>query len=239
ILEVDRVVGAPQVRVRGAGPDLFVDATVEVPRALGMEKAHAVMDEVEAAVRETVGEADIVVHAEPVAVEESVATRLKVLAAREPGILGIHEIFVDDLDGGLVVDCHVEVDEDLTLEQAHSIAQAFETRVKARLDRVVGMRTHIEPMPVHPREGRDVTGEHDELVERIEESVPHDPFTGAGGIAIKEVGGRLEAIVTALAPGDLPLERAHEAADSLERVLHAKLPALDRVVVHVEPAGEA
>lgn len=237
--EVDEVEATSQVRVRGAGPDLFVDATVEIPRALGMEKAHRVMDEVEAAVRKEVGEADITVHAEPVAAREDAATKLKVLAAREPGILGIHEIFVDDLDGGLVVDCHVEVDDDLSLDEAHDIAQAFEARVKQTVPEVVGMRTHIEPMPRHPRSGQDVTDEQDELVERIEASITSEPFQGAGPIVIKRVGDRFEAIVTALAPGDLSLERAHEAAESLERVLHAKLPELDRVVVHVEPEEPA
>ncbi len=236
---VEDVEATSQVRVRGAGPDLFVDATVEIPRALGMEKAHRVMDEVEEAVRHEVGAADITVHAEPVEAREDAATKLKVLAAREHGILGIHEIFVDDLDGGLVVDCHVEVDDDLTLDEAHDIAQAFEARVKRTLPEVVGMRTHIEPMPRHPRTGEDVTGQHDELVERIEASIAADPFQAAGPIVIKRVGDRFEAIVTAIAPGELPLERAHEAAEALERVLHAKLPELDRVVVHVEPEDPA
>lgn len=235
IERVEAVEGTPQVRVRGAGPDLFVDATVEIPRAMGMEKAHRVMDDVEAAVRDEIGQADVTVHAEPVEAREDAATKLKVLAARERGILGIHEIFVDDLDGGLVVDCHVEVDEDLTLEQAHDIAQAFEAMVKDTIPEVVGMRTHIEPMPRHPRSGEDVTARHDELVERIEASIAAEPFAGPGPIVIKRVGQRLEAIVTAIAPGEISLERAHEAAESLERVLHAKLPELDRVVVHVEP----
>ncbi len=235
IQSVDDVEGTPQVRMRGAGPDLFVDATVEVPRSMGIERAHEVMDEVEQAVRDELGEADVTVHAEPVQASESIVTTLEVLASRDPAVLGIHEIFVDELDDGLVIDCHVEVDEALTLHEAHTIAQRFEAQVKRTVPGVVGMRTHIEPMPTAPRVGQDVTATFDELVERIEASI-QPPFDSLGGISVKRVAGRLEVVVSVTMEGSMPLERAHEASERFEHRLMGKLPEVDRIVVHVEPA---
>lgn len=234
IAGVDDVEDAPQVRVRGAGADLFVDATVRVPRSLGMERAHEVMDRVEEAVRAEVGDADIVVHAEPAVAGERLHATLKVLAARDPRILGIHEIYVDDLEDGRVVDCHVEVDAALSLSEAHDAVQHFEDAVKRTVLGVAGLRTHIEPMPTDPRVGREVTGSHAEVVARIEAAIA-PPFTGHGGIVVKEVAGTLEAVVTVCMEPTTGLVEAHEASEELERRLLAMLPVLARVVVHVEP----
>ncbi len=233
---VGEVEGTPQVRVREAGPDVFVDATVEVPRSLDLQKAHDVMDEVEAAVRGEIEDADVVVHAEPVAGRESVATTLEVLASRSPAILGVHEVFVDRLGDEVVVDCHVEVDEAFTLREAHEEAQAFEELVKREIEAVSGVRTHIEPVPLHPREGEDVTEDHPGLVSRIEQALGQDPFDATGPVVLKRVGGSLEAIVTVRMASELSLRAAHEAADRVERELLEQEGALARVVVHVEPS---
>ncbi len=233
--DVEGVQGAPQVRVRGSGTDVFVDATVEVARSMGIEHAHEVMDEVEAAVEREVGDADVTVHAEPVAGRESVATTLEVIASRHPEILGVHEIYVDRLAGELVVDCHVEVDEALSLETAHACAQSFEQEVKATIPRVSGVRTHIEPIPRHPREGREVTEDHAGIVERVQHALETGPFLSHGPVVLKEAGGNLEAVVTARMDPELSLHKAHEAAEQLELDLLSRIPSLDRVVVHVEP----
>lgn len=238
IQRVEDVEAVTQVRVRSAGPDRFVDATVDVPRAMGLERAHEVMDEVEAAVREEVGDADVTVHAEPVAARETAVTTLKVLAARDPAILGIHEILIDRIGDELYVDCHVEVDQDCSLAEGHEIAQRFEAHAKEQVDAVEGMRTHIEPAPWDPREGEDVTDEHAELVATIETEIEEGPFTSWGSIQVKRAHGNLEAVVTACMPGEVGLEEAHRAAHDLELELLGEL-GLDRVVVHIEPEGEA
>jgi cation diffusion facilitator family transporter len=235
IRSVARVENVDQVRVRGAGPDTFVDATVDIPRSLGLEQAHEVMDQVEARVEEELGGADVTVHAEPVAARETAIAELKVLAARDPDVVGIHEILVDEIGDELYVDCHVEVAEDVTLREGHEIAHRFEARAKREVEAVAGMRTHIEPAPHDPREGQDVTDEHDDLVAAIGKAIEQGPFTGRGSIALKRVPPNLEAVVAARLPGETELERAHRAAHELEHELLGEIGGLDRVVVHIEP----
>lgn len=235
VSRVDRVESVDQVRVRGAGPDTFVDATVQIPRSLGLEQAHEVMDDVEAQVEEELGGADVTVHAEPVAARETAITELKVLAARDPDVMGIHEILVDEIEDEIYVDCHVEVDQDVTLSEGHAIAQRFELEAKAQIAPLAGMRTHIEPAPRDPREGEDVTTEHGDLVEAIRAAIDEGPFAGSGSVALKRAHRNLEAVVTAQMPGDVELEQAHRAAHELEHRLLGEIGGLDRVVVHLEP----
>ena len=65
VAHVDGVLEVSQVRVRRSGPDVFADVTLEVDRGLSLEAAHALADQAEAAVREAVPGADVVVHAHP------------------------------------------------------------------------------------------------------------------------------------------------------------------------------
>jgi cation diffusion facilitator family transporter len=235
---VEDVEEATQVRVRGSGPNVFVDATVQVPRAMGIERAHDVMDEVELAVQAEIGQADVTVHAEPIAARETAIAELKVMAARDPEVLGIHEILVDRIEEALYVDCHVEVDQALSLSEGHAIAQRFEERVKRQVDGVAGIRTHIEPAPRDARRGEDVTDEHADVVDEVRAAIEDGPFEGAGSIALKRAHGNLEAVLTALLAGDVGLEPAHDAAHDLEHELLSRVPELDRVVVHLEPVDE-
>jgi len=53
------------VRVRASGPDLFVDVHILVDAGLDVAAAHAITEQVEAAVRQVAGNADVTVHVEP------------------------------------------------------------------------------------------------------------------------------------------------------------------------------
>jgi cation diffusion facilitator family transporter len=62
---VDGVLEVSQVRVRRSGPHVFADVTLEVARGLSLEAAHEIAHRSELAVRASVPEADVVMHAHP------------------------------------------------------------------------------------------------------------------------------------------------------------------------------
>jgi len=53
-----------------------------------------------------------------------------------------------------------------------------------------------------------------------------------------EVDGSLEVSLHLKLPGDLPLERAHEIAESVEAAILAAVPEVQTVQTHLEPIGE-
>jgi cation diffusion facilitator family transporter len=53
------------VRVRASGPDLFVDVHIVVDAGMDVAAAHTLTEQVEAAVRQVAGNADVTVHVEP------------------------------------------------------------------------------------------------------------------------------------------------------------------------------
>ncbi len=121
---VEGVMTAERVRVRRAGNRHFVDVTISVPRAASFEQVHAISDAVERRVGEIVP-ADVMVHMEPRArAGEHLFDAIRAAAQRHG--LAIHELSAHQFDGGLFIDLHLEVDENLSLRDAHRQASALE-----------------------------------------------------------------------------------------------------------------
>jgi len=75
---------------------------------------------------------------------QETTARIVEVASSVPGVLGVHQVIADHVGPELRVDMHIDVDGELTLHQAHTIADQVETRVKELPD--VGLAfVHLEP----------------------------------------------------------------------------------------------
>src|SRR5271166_1009342 len=114
---MDGVLDVERVRVRRAGNRHFVDATVSVPRTASLEKVHILTDAIEQRISEIVP-SDVIVHTEPRAPRgEHLFESIRAVAQRMG--LAIHDVAAVQQDGSLFVELHLEVDENLSLGEAH------------------------------------------------------------------------------------------------------------------------
>src|SRR5882762_9958187 len=138
VLDVDRI------RVRRAGNRHFVDATVSVPRTASLEQVHALSDAIEKRVGEIVP-SDVMVHAEPRAPQgEHLFEAIRAVAQRMG--LGIHDLSALQQQGQLFVELHLEVDENLSLRDAHRQASELEDGIRELRDGPIDVNIHIEPL---------------------------------------------------------------------------------------------
>src|SRR5216684_385470 len=155
VLEVERV------RVRRAGNRHFVDATVSVPRTASLEQVHALSDAIERRVGEIVP-ADVMVHAEPRAPQGEHLFEAIRAAAQKMG-LAVHDLTAVQQDGQLFIELHLEVDENLSLRDAHRILVSCHCTMKGTLpitqihdvtatleDRVKEKFPQIHRVTIHP-----------------------------------------------------------------------------------------
>ncbi|MDP2267721.1 MAG: cation diffusion facilitator family transporter, partial [Deltaproteobacteria bacterium] len=127
---VEGVLSASQVRVRRAGPGFFVDMSVDVPRNLPFERTHAIADAVEAQVKLIAPGADVHVHTDPREDDrENMAERIRTVVSKNQ--LAAHNISVQDSNGRLYVDLHLEVYDNLSLRLAHEMASRIEKELRA------------------------------------------------------------------------------------------------------------
>ena len=71
------------------------------------------------------------------------------------GVIGVHDVRTRKMGDMVVVDVHIEVDADITVEAGHEIAVAAQQRVLQR-HRVLNLMTHIDPWK---RPDRDHAGQ--------------------------------------------------------------------------------
>ncbi len=116
---------------------------------------------------------DVVVHPIPRAGSaENVFDRVRAVATRHN--LNVHDVSVQDLDGRLYVEQHLELDENLPLKQAHDRASELESEIRAEVPEIVSILTHIEsePATIEPGEQLQKDARLEECLKQVAREFP-------------------------------------------------------------------
>ena len=234
---VPGVVDVPALRVRRTGATAFVDVTLTVGRHLAFERAHAVADAAEKALHALLPGADVVAHVEPVPDgAEGLLATTRLVAARHG--LGAHAIRTHGSGEEVSMELHLEVDEALTVREAHDVVTRFEGELRAAATEVVEVVSHIEPVGETTAARRTApAGEAPVRAELERLRAERGPSFRPEGLAVR--AGEDGLLVTFSLPvaGDLLIGEAHRQSDEVERELKRRLGG-GRVVIHVEPREE-
>ncbi|WP_019450489.1 cation diffusion facilitator family transporter [Cupriavidus sp. BIS7] len=84
------------------------------------------------------------------AADEDTVAALHATMLETPGVLGLHDLKTRKMGDMILVDVHLEIQADLTVEQGHAIASEAARRAMER-DDVLNVMTHVDPVRV-PRE---------------------------------------------------------------------------------------
>ncbi len=235
VLDVDRV------RVRRAGNRHFVDATVSVARTASLEQVHALSDAIEKRIGEIVP-ADVMVHAEPRAPQgEHLFEAIRAVAQRKG--LAIHDVTALQQDGKLFIELHLEVDENLSLREAHRQATELEGEILKIRDGSADVNIHIEPLGRHiatPDAGIGEMKQLSHLVEDFINTLPaeFDELVNCHDVRVRQVEHRILASCHCTMKGALPITQVHDVTAALEDRVKEKFPQIARVTIHPEPAEE-
>ncbi len=236
--DVDGVMSVSQVRVRRSGPRVFVDLAVEVDRNLSFERTHTISDAVETRIRAISPGADVVIHTDPREGErETIARRIRAVAERNQ--MAVHNISVHEDRGQLTVDLHMEVDDHLSLQQAHEMASHIEQDLRADQPRISQINTHIESRGTGVGEGEDVTAQETRLVETVRKIA--DEIVGGPScheVHVRRLGLKYVVALHCTFDERLSIVQVHEISSRIEERLRNTIPALDHVLVHAEPEGK-
>jgi cation diffusion facilitator family transporter len=230
------VVGVDRVRVRPAGPALFIDLAVGVSRTLPLDRVAAITERLAQAIHSDMPQAEVTITTEPRALDSETVRERVMMIARNRG-LAIHHVAVQAISGRLSVSADLEVEGTMALAAAHDIASRLEEAVRDELGPGVEVETHIEPLPA------DVTSGRDAAAPRVAE-VGAALTALAGGIAglnevhdvrVRETAeGEIVNFHCRVEPA-LPVRAVHDLVDTVERGLRARFPTIQRVIGHAEP----
>jgi cation diffusion facilitator family transporter len=243
--ELDGVLSTERVRVRRAGNRHFVDVTISVPRAASFERVHAISDDVERRVAEIVP-ADVMVHMEPRArAGEHLFDAIRAVAQRRG--LAVHELSAHHVGPRLFVELHLEVDDQLTLAEAHRQATALEEEILRlpSLEQISGsgdvaVNIHIEPLGAHIATADRPAGEVGELAHEVEKFVnglcaEFPELTDCHEVRVREVEHKILLSCHCVMDGNLPITAIHDVTAELEDRVKNRFPQIAHVTIHPEP----
>jgi len=232
---IEGVLNVSKVRVRRSGPRVFVDMNVEVDRNLSIERTHAIAEAVEAEVQKISAGADIVIHADPREAErESMTKRIRAVANRNQ--MGVHNISLHEDKGQVIVDLHLEVDDQLALQQAHDLASQIERDLRADMPEITQVNTHIESRGTGMGDDQDVTAQESGLVKQIRRLT--DRIGGRScchEVTVHRQGSRFLVSLHCSFNPNLSIVQVHAITTRIEEDLKKKIPSLEHILIHAEP----
>src|ERR1700676_5296898 len=235
VARMDGVLDVDRVRVRRAGNRHFVDATVSVARTASLEQVHALSDAIEKRIGEIVP-SDVMVHAEPRAPQgEHLFEAIRAVAQRMG--LGIHDLSALQQRGQLFVELHLEVDEKLSLREAHRRATELEEGIRKLRDGPIDVNIHIEPLGRHIATPDDGAGEMKQLSRAVEEFLnglpsEFDELVNCHDVRTRQVAHHILVSCHCTMKGTLPITQIHDVTATLEDRVKEKFPQIHRVTIH-------
>jgi cation diffusion facilitator family transporter len=240
IAQMDGVLRVERVRVRRSGNRHFVDATVSVPRSAYLESVHTLTDAIEQRVNQIVP-SDVVVHAEPLAPDtQDLFESIRAVAQR----MGhpIHDISAYQQEGNLFVELHLEVDETLSLAEAHRQATELENAITALGDgyHKLDVNIHIEPLGRHISTPEIGAGEMRQLEIAVEEFLNHmpgnyDELLNCHDVRVRQVDHHILVSCHCIMKSQYSITRIHDVLAALEDLVKERFPQISRVTIHPEP----
>jgi len=231
LLEVDRI------RIRRAGNRYFADLSIGLDRNVTFQRSEQVAGAVTSAVHDVLPDADVVVHSVPRAQgTENIFDRVRAVATRNN--FNVHDVSVQDLKGDLHVEQHLELDERLSLKEAHDRVTVLESEMRRDVPEINSILTHIESEPATIERGDEIVL-NPELEKRLKKVASQFPeVVDMHEFHFKRVRGLLYVSCHCTMRDDLPLSRVHDIQTEMEICFKQEAPELFRVLIHPEPVTD-
>jgi divalent metal cation (Fe/Co/Zn/Cd) transporter len=225
-----------EVSVRISGKRFDVDMHISLDHNLRFEEVHRISSDVEREVMRVLPNARVTVHTEPYGSTRADLKRaIKETAESVPGSRGVHNVHIQEIDGRLCVDLHLEVSAGMTVKQAHEISDQVEKRLR-------GAKLNISEITVHMESAsdlisRELNGAETEVKLYIEDLIKRFPeIKIIHGIRIRKIDDHLHVVLRCHFDPNIDMQQAHEVSSMFERALKDAYPNIDRIDIHEEPA---
>jgi len=237
INDVEGVLEVERVRIRRAGNHYFADVSVALSRNFTFQRSEQIAHEVTARVHEVLRDADVMVHSVPRAQRsENIFDRIRAVATRNN--FNVHDVSVQDLEGKIHVEQHLELDERLSMKQAHDEVSRLESEMRNELPEISTIVTHIESEPATIETGEQIVREP-ELESRLKKiSKEFREIKDIHEFQLKRIRTRLYLSCHLTLPDDMPLSSVHDVQTALEIRFKQEAPELFRVLIHPEPVTD-
>jgi len=234
IRQIDGVLEVDRARIRRAGNRYFADVSVGLSRNFTFQRSEQIVDQVTAQVHQILPNADVMVHSVPRAKgSENIFDRIRAVATRHN--FNVHDVSVQDLNGELHVEQHLELDEQLSMKEAHDEVTRLENEMRGEVPEIRTILTHIESEPATIERAEQIVQEP-QLEQQLRKIIKEFPeVIDVHEFQFKKIRDKLYVSCHCTLPDDMPLSRVHDVQTALEIRFKQEEGELFRVLIHPEP----
>jgi|WetSurMetagenome_2_1015567.scaffolds.fasta_scaffold07398_2 cation diffusion facilitator family transporter len=219
------------LKVRKVSSKIFVDVCLQVSSHMSLEEAHTLANQIEGKLKEVLGNVETTTHIEP-SEKDAKMDQLVAQLATIDGVKEVHEISTIFTNGKFYITLHAYVNPELSVEEAHKIAENIEHRMRAEIKPLENVTVHVEPSTI--------ASPNSEIDEEQLRKVLNEVTKGIGAYM------RVKNFVTYNADGKkyinidccftkhIQIKEAHKIASQVEKETKERL-ANAVVTVHIEP----
>jgi divalent metal cation (Fe/Co/Zn/Cd) transporter len=161
----------------------------------------------------------------------------------------VHEVIVQSIEGKLRMEQHVELNEGMTLAEAHNFVTAMEAEILRDVPELKSVLTHIESEPgtierASKLAGQDsgrgqVESESERIGRSLRVAAKNFPeIVDVHEILVGRSGEHIHVSCHCTLPDALTMRDVHTVITGLEDRLKLECPEVHRVLIHPEPVTD-
>ncbi|TNJ38915.1 cation-efflux pump [Chlorobaculum thiosulfatiphilum] len=239
VMNAPGVISIHKMRIKPAGPFVFIDLTISVSRTLPQEKVLAICAGVEERLKAELPDSDITVNARPVVLDsETVTERIHAVGLNHG--LHAHNILASLAGEHKQITFDVEVDSRLTIREAHDAVTELEEELHREFNEEIDLCIHLDPLNSEERNARPADPENEARITAIIRQAA-STIAGIRDVhALKiHVSSHNKLCITLHCGFDdnTVLADVHPLTSRLESLIYRDIPETSRIIVHAEPVN--
>jgi len=222
------------LKVRRVGAKVYVETTICVPSSMELAEAHDVASQIEAKIVRSHGESTVTVHIEPIGEEKPIEKEIETLAMSVEGVREVHSMSSVYSRGKLYITLHALVDPQLSVEEAHDIAEKIENNLEQQIGDIENVTVHIEPYL--PKVRREFVIEDAEVRRMIRQIVEAHPNIRRVNRVVTYVSEKRRYVnIDCSFDKNVSVEAMHDTVSHVEREIKRRFKEA-MVTIHAEPS---
>jgi divalent metal cation (Fe/Co/Zn/Cd) transporter len=176
----------------------------------------------------------VTVHIEPLGEEKPIKREVETLAMSVEGVREVHSMSSEYSKGKLYITLHALVDPQLSIKEAHDIAEKIEKNLKQQIEDIENVTVHIEPHL--PKVRREFAVEDAQVQRMIRQIVQAHPDIRRVNRIVTYVGEKRRHInIDCSFDKSVSVDAMHDTVSHVEREIKRKFREAV-VTIHAEPS---
>lgn len=241
VMSVDGVLSCEKIRIRTSGSALFIDINIGLNKYENHRDIHRIVREVRENVSLKYPNSDISIYTSPVEEDDikphdEIFFNIKKICYETKGIKNAHHIKIFNVEGKRHISMHVEVENDVDLEEAHRLVHVLKGKIIETIENVSDVFITPQIREQNQAEVIDATDGNTEMINNIESLVNKTVNNGScHKIKLYKQGENYTVFLHCSLNRKTKLDGLDNVSSKISKNIKKYFSSVNDVYIHFEP----